>query len=366
HSYEIPSQLCYEHSPIDPSYQRSFTVTGASFYSPTDTVTLTIGANSFKVADTITVSGMVPSAYNGIFQVTAVTASTISYVPTGNPGAYSSGGMVTWPNIRDFNGATCYPGDFSGSNASTVPVSGTSGSGNTSGSTNGGTSSAGASTNSAAGGGSIGGGSIGGGGGGGGGASIGASANSGASNSPATNSPTTPCVASPSAIPASALSLTIGTRGPDVTNLQTFLVIMGYLNGEYITGYFGPLTKAALTSYQASHPSSCSNTQAPSNNNQTRSNNQISPFTRSLKLGMTGNDVKNLQIFLNSHGFTVSQSGAGSSSHETSYFGPATFRAVIRFQNAYANQILAPYGLSQGTGFFGPSTMKEVNQLLSN
>ncbi|MDE1941418.1 MAG: peptidoglycan-binding protein, partial [Patescibacteria group bacterium] len=186
---------------------------------------------------------------------------------------------------------------------------------------------------------------------------------SGASNS-AANSPTAPCTASPSAIPASALSLTIGTRGPEVTNLQTFLAIMGYLNRIYITGYFGPLTKAALTSYQLAHPSSCSNTQAPSNNNQTSSNNQISPFARSLKLGMIGNDVKNLQIFLNQHNFTVSQSGAGSSGKETTYFGPATFRALIRFQNAYANQILAPYGLSQGTGFFGPSTMKEVNRLL--
>ncbi|MDE1941146.1 MAG: peptidoglycan-binding protein, partial [Patescibacteria group bacterium] len=199
---------------------------------------------------------------------------------------------------------------------------------------------------------------------GGGGAAITASANSGASNSAAMNSNTTPCVASPSAIPASALSLSIGTRGSSVTNLQTFLVIMGYLQRQYITGYFGPLTKAALTSYQLAHPSTCSNTQAPSNNNQTSSNNQISIFTRSLKLGMIGNDVKNLQIFLNQHNFTVSQSGAGSSGHETTYFGPATFRALIRFQNAYANQILAPYGLSQGTGFFGPSTMKEINSLL--
>ncbi|MDE1941074.1 MAG: hypothetical protein KGI66_03065, partial [Patescibacteria group bacterium] len=76
------------------------------------------------------------------------------------------------------------------------------------------------------GGGGGGGGSIGGGGGAGsigGGASINSSANSLATNSNAVDSNTTPCTSSSSAIPASALSLTIGTRGPDVTNLQTFL-----------------------------------------------------------------------------------------------------------------------------------------------
>ncbi|MBU6232465.1 hypothetical protein KGP36_07565 [Patescibacteria group bacterium] len=162
-----------------------------------------------------------------------------------------------------------------------------------------------------------------------------------------------------STIPASALSLTIGTHGQAVINLQTFLVITGYLQRQYITGYFGPLTKAALTSYQSAHPTSTCNLQPV-----TASGSQIPNFTRSLKLGMIGNDVKNLQIFLNQHNFTVSQSGAGSSGHETSYFGPATFRALIRFQNAYAAQILAPYGLSQGTGFFGPSSIKEANSLI--
>ncbi|MDE1941243.1 MAG: peptidoglycan-binding protein, partial [Patescibacteria group bacterium] len=215
-------------------------------------------------------------------------------------------------------------------------------------------------TVASAGGGIVGGGGTVGGGGGGGGASITTGANSGASNSPATNSPTKPCTSSSSTIPASALSLTIGTRGQAVINLQTFLVITGYLQRQYITGYFGPLTKASLTSYQSAHPSNtCASTTLQPSHPTT-----LPQFTRSLKLGMIGNDVKNLQIFLNTHGFTVSQSGPGSSGHETTYFGPATFRALIRFQNAYANQILAPYGLSQGTGFFGPSTIKEANSLI--
>lgn len=88
-----------------------------------------------------------------------------------------------------------------------------------------------------------------------------------------------------------------------------------------------------------------------------------SSFTRSLRTGMTGTDVRALQVFLNKKGFTVSVTGAGSPGKETSYYGPATTRAVTRFQEAYANEILKPIGLNRGTGFFGPATIKKVNSL---
>jgi peptidoglycan hydrolase-like protein with peptidoglycan-binding domain len=84
-------------------------------------------------------------------------------------------------------------------------------------------------------------------------------------------------------------------------------------------------------------------------------------FTRNLTLGSTGSDVKNLQIFLNAHGFTVSATGTGSSGHESTYYGPATKAALIKFQEANAATILTPNGLTKGTGFFGPATMKVVN-----
>jgi peptidoglycan hydrolase-like protein with peptidoglycan-binding domain len=82
----------------------------------------------------------------------------------------------------------------------------------------------------------------------------------------------------------------------------------------------------------------------------------ISTFTRSLTLGSTGLDVKNLQIFLNSKGFIVSFTGVGSKGFETSYFGPATQKAVIKFQIAN--------GITPAVGFFGPLTMKAVNRLI--
>jgi hypothetical protein len=84
-------------------------------------------------------------------------------------------------------------------------------------------------------------------------------------------------------------------------------------------------------------------------------------FTRSLTLGSTGEDVRSLQIFLNTHGFVVSSTGAGSLGNETNYFGPATKAALIKFQNANADLILKPQGLTEGTGFFGEGTRKVVN-----
>jgi peptidoglycan hydrolase-like protein with peptidoglycan-binding domain len=84
-------------------------------------------------------------------------------------------------------------------------------------------------------------------------------------------------------------------------------------------------------------------------------------FTTTLKLGSTGTEVQQLQRFLNTHGFIVATSGNGSPGHETTYYGLATASAISRFQMAHALQILTPNGLTQGTGNFGPATMKVVN-----
>ena len=45
-------------------------------------------------------------------------------------------------------------------------------------------------------------------------------------------------------------ALDIGARGTDVSDLQTFLQARGYLSGDSITGYFGPLTSAAVKAFQ--------------------------------------------------------------------------------------------------------------------
>jgi peptidoglycan hydrolase-like protein with peptidoglycan-binding domain len=87
-------------------------------------------------------------------------------------------------------------------------------------------------------------------------------------------------------------------------------------------------------------------------------------FTAPLKVGSTGPEVKELQQFLNAQGFTVAKTGPDSPGHETTTYDYYTATAVSAFQQAHASQILTPYGLTEGTGSFGDTTMEVANELL--
>ena len=84
-------------------------------------------------------------------------------------------------------------------------------------------------------------------------------------------------------------------------------------------------------------------------------------FERNLKVGSVGEDVRRLQELLNTEGFLVSESGAGSPGNESTYFGNRTKQALIKFQNFHRNEVLLPVNLTVGTGYFGPSTRDFVN-----
>jgi hypothetical protein len=87
-------------------------------------------------------------------------------------------------------------------------------------------------------------------------------------------------------------------------------------------------------------------------------------FTRDLKVGSTGADVKALQMFLNGDADTrVAATGAGSAGMETETFGPATAAAVSKFQVKYRADILAPANLVNPTGYFGASSRAKANAL---
>ena len=74
----------------------------------------------------------------------------------------------------------------------------------------------------------------------------------------------------------------------------------------------------------------------------------VQSFTRNLTIGSSGQDVKNLQMFLNDNGYPVSQAGAGSPGNEGTYFGAKTQQALMRFQ--------AAAGITPATGYLGAKT----------
>ena len=79
-------------------------------------------------------------------------------------------------------------------------------------------------------------------------------------------------------------------------------------------------------------------------------------INRGLGTGMTGEDVECLQRYLNWTHVNVAASGPGSLGQETVYYGPLTTGAVIQWQNQNSTAVLAPLGLSSGTGFWGSSS----------
>lgn len=68
-------------------------------------------------------------------------------------------------------------------------------------------------------------------------------------------------------------------------------------------------------------------------------------FKRNLMFGMRGSDVKELQKFLNNHGFPLAKSGVGSSPQETTFFGRLTRAAVQELQKSlHITPVLGNFG----------------------
>jgi peptidoglycan hydrolase-like protein with peptidoglycan-binding domain len=68
---------------------------------------------------------------------------------------------------------------------------------------------------------------------------------------------------------------------------------------------------------------------------------------KNYQLWDTGDDIRTLQKFFNTHGFIIAAQGSGSPGNETSIFGTHTYQALIKFQQSK--------NLPQ-TGYLGPLT----------
>ncbi|KPJ57482.1 hypothetical protein AMJ49_00965 [Parcubacteria bacterium DG_74_2] len=144
-----------------------------------------------------------------------------------------------------------------------------------------------------------------------------------------------------------------------VTALTCFVFLAGPVQGQTVEDLLAQITalQAQLATLQ---------TQLAALQGQpTVTGCKITSFDRNLSQGMSGDDVNCLQIVLNSSADTqLAASGVGSSGNETSYFGPLTKAAVVKFQEKYAADILASWGLTSGTGYVGQTTKAKLNAIL--
>src|SRR3989344_5663122 len=169
-------------------------------------------------------------------------------------------------------------------------------------------------------------------------------------------------------------TLSLNTKGADVSSLQQFLRDNAGYTGA-ITGNFGPLTRAAVGSWQiqkgvvANSSSAGYGTVGPKTRAALACTKAVTPLSsplpttsltpstssgqvRTLSKGMSGADVTALQTFLIAQGFL--------SATATGYFGPLTEAAVKSYQRAQ-NIIAIGSPKTTGYGAVGPRTRAALN-----
>ncbi|MDP3991609.1 MAG: DUF5010 domain-containing protein [Candidatus Colwellbacteria bacterium] len=141
----------------------------------------------------------------------------------------------------------------------------------------------------------------------------------------------------------------------------------GYLPDDYYMRLLRSLVKPSPLIVSVPTPISLQQTTSPS---QTTSpyassgesfgvarNPQSAVFNTNLFVGMQNEGVQRLQEYL-AKDPTLYPEGL-----ITGFFGALTKKAVIRLQERYANEVLKPVGLTQGTGYVGPFTRAKLNEL---
>jgi hypothetical protein len=120
HAYDNPAHLAWRMLPIDTTQQNSYTITGSSWASGTETLTVSGLPSGTQLMGPLQISGGncatsgAGTATGAEVTITGSTTTTISYALAANPGTCT--GTMLWPDVRQFD-ERVYTNDSSG----TVP-----------------------------------------------------------------------------------------------------------------------------------------------------------------------------------------------------------------------------------------------------
>lgn len=160
--------------------------------------------------------------------------------------------------------------------------------------------------------------------------------------------------------------LAMGNTGREIKAMQQMLINEGLWNSNVgATGYFGTITKTALSEFQDTYLKSKTGSFDSETKDYFKSlavsvqqaEQKVKNFGRDLAIGMSGEDVKMLQEILIEEGVWERPDIAA-----TGYFGPVTKAAVIRYQEKHFSDVLKPVNLTKGTGFVGASTRAQLGK----
>lgn len=148
-------------------------------------------------------------------------------------------------------------------------------------------------------------------------------------------------VPTPTPTPPTTATTTTPTAPPKSSGLSESQIqaILSLLNS------FGNIDQSIIASVALSLQGS------PGTPSQSAPQPQSFSFTRNLSLYQTHEEVRQLQQYLNAHGFLIAPSGPGSPNNETTLFGLKTYTALVKFQKSR--------GLP-ATGWFGPMTRGRI------
>jgi len=149
--------------------------------------------------------------------------------------------------------------------------------------------------------------------------------------------------------PATALAasstLRLGSSGSAVTTLQERLITLGYLDYSGPTGYYGTLTKTAVTRFQTVNGLTVDGIAGSKTQSALYASSAKSMV---LRVGSWGEAVKALQLKLKALGYF---NGTG-----TGYYGSVTYAAVVSFQQAKGLTVDGIAGPNTHNAAFGSST----------